>query len=59
MRRWHGLTQREVADLTGSSGAAVRTREAGLHLPSPAALQRLERAYGLEHGALLATYPRR
>ena len=59
MRQWQGLTQRDVADLTGSSTAAVRTWEAGLHAPSPAALQRLERAYGLEPGALLATYPRR
>lgn len=59
MRRWHGLTQREVADLTGCSAAAVRTWEAGLHSPSPVARQGLERAYGLEPGALLATYPRR
>lgn len=59
MRRWQGLTQRDVANLTGSSTAAVRTWEAGLHAPSPAALNRLERAYGLEPGALLAAYPRR
>lgn len=59
IRRWHGLTQRDVANLTGCSFAAVRTWEAGLRSPSPAALERLERAYGLEPGALLAAYPRR
>jgi transcriptional regulator with XRE-family HTH domain len=57
LRQWRGLTQREVATLTGRSVTAVRAWEAGRAVPGRDSRVRLERAYGLEPGALVTAYP--
>ncbi len=56
LRRWGGLTQRQVAKRCACSTSSVRAWERGTGEPGPALRRRLERVYGLPDGALLTAY---
>ena len=57
LRAWTGLTQREVAHRCGLHVATVRGWENGRAVPTSRSRERIESVYGLQPGALLATYP--
>lgn len=58
LRAWSGRTQAELAARVGCSADAVRSWERGRGVPRPATRARLEAAYGLAEGALLAAAPK-
>ena len=57
LRAWSGLTQRQVAARCAVHPTSVRAWEAGRTVPGARSRERLERAYGLAVGDLLAAYP--
>lgn len=57
LRRWSGLTQRDVAERCGCRTPTVGTWERGRARPAARTRRRLEELYGLPEGALLAAYP--
>lgn len=58
LRSWSGRTQAELAARIGCSADAVRSWERGRGVPRADLRTRLEEAYGLSEGALLAAVPK-
>ena len=57
LRQWSGLTQQGLAERCGCSTSTVRAWERGRGQPGDRSRVRVERAYGLPPGSLLAAYP--